>query len=301
MFVKKWSLLIALLIVIAVLAYGSALDSFTVGFTSENLTFTGDHNITRYLSVPYEANVTSASVSLMGYLKPGTSDFFADGMLVYYEFENNTNDTSAMDMTQAPIVGVPNFIPGKVGESALNFSDGLLLRNLSGTNLIWTRTFDLWLYLEHYQSTGSRILMMSDPGDSIQSDLRLNATGGLTFAVSHSGLLLRSNNSLPLTTWTHIVATTDGTEGLLYVNAVQEDNFTTGSVIGGDGYARIDIGAESGGGNIFNGSIDNAYFSQYSYNYTDVLLSYNNGLGLNFSDTSIGSFPSDRDLEIGGI
>ncbi len=51
-----------------VLAF-TPITTFSNLLTSENLTFTGDENITRYLDIPRYANVTSAYLNLSGYLK----------------------------------------------------------------------------------------------------------------------------------------------------------------------------------------------------------------------------------------
>lgn len=68
-------------------------NSFNNSLTSENLTFTGDENITRYLEISKNANVTSAMMNLSGYIN-GEFFFGDDKNITLYDGPcvNSDND-----------------------------------------------------------------------------------------------------------------------------------------------------------------------------------------------------------------
>ena len=62
---KKIFLMLGLLLVVLVSAI--SINTFSIGLTSENLTFAGNQNISRNLTIPYNAIVNSATMNLSGY------------------------------------------------------------------------------------------------------------------------------------------------------------------------------------------------------------------------------------------
>lgn len=276
------------------LSYGvvETLTVFTNGLNTLNLTFTGNQTNTLYIDVPLYANVTNVTIELYGFSSNVTNEDFNNSILEYYEFENSLEDSGNTSSTLMEIVGTPSYSIGKVGDYALNCSPQLLVRNLSGANLTSAHTADLWIYTEEYNPSGSRILMISDAGNSVQSEIRQNSTGGIK-VFYHGGegggaFELYSDNNIALRTWTHIIAATHtdlggGKYAGLFIDGVLEDTNTNGATLGGTDYNRIDLCAESTGGNAFNGSIDNVLISQLKYNQTYVDYSYNGGQGINFS------------------
>ena len=76
---------------------GLGITTFNVSLTEENLTFTGDENITRYLDIPRYSNVTSAYMNLSGYKYTNFIDYVSNFSLNdqwysgYHMASNSTN------------------------------------------------------------------------------------------------------------------------------------------------------------------------------------------------------------------
>jgi hypothetical protein len=79
---NKLLLWIFIIIVLCNSINGNLIDEFTNGLSSENLTFTGNENITRTLQIPRYSNVTDGNMILFG------KYFFLNETRTYCNFEN---------------------------------------------------------------------------------------------------------------------------------------------------------------------------------------------------------------------
>lgn len=88
-------------------------DTFTIGLTEENLTFTGTESIIRNLSIPDETFLINASITLTGYqdgsgnypnnailyindthVWNGSSSLWTEDILAYYDFDGDVTDST---------------------------------------------------------------------------------------------------------------------------------------------------------------------------------------------------------------
>jgi len=105
---------------------------FNNSLTSENLTFTGNENLTRWLRVPQNTtSVLNGFLDLSGYLT-------SSGLVAYYNFNEGTGtnvDNKVGHIYNGTTINSPEWIGGKLG-GALNFS------NISQQYINFTATND---------------------------------------------------------------------------------------------------------------------------------------------------------------
>ena len=136
-----------------------------------------------------------------------------------------------------------------------------------------------------------------------QFQLRLNTNNKLYFNQWNSSggdsLYNTSVNNITLNTWTHICYTWDGTNMKLYINGINDSNFTykngnthrTGNLlnIGGDIY-----NANTGGSKYFNGSISDVHIYATTLSEEDIKELYNTPTNID-NQGDIFSFEFDED------
>ena len=117
--------------------------------------------------------------------------------------------------------------------------------------------------------------------------LRLNgATPKIYFMIYNdaSSAEMNTANTIPLDTWTHVVATYDGFTMKVYINGVEDQNTNTISgPVRNIASPAIAIGNNHAGGSSFNGSIDEVVMLRRTLSSDEIRAVYNNGINRLFN------------------
>ena len=115
----------------------------------------------------------------------------------------------------------------------------------------------------------------------------IDSTGKPRFYVSSDGIEdwgFTATTTVPLSTWTHVAAASDGTTMKIYVNGVQDAATKTAHAIFNSS-ASLGIGAMILSGAVeqyFNGSIDKMRIYNYARTADEIRLDYNAGVATHF-------------------
>ena len=204
--------------------------------------------------------------------------------MLYYPFDTDLlNDGNISADLSGPRV---TFISGKVGNAfdleagTSDYADGVA----DGDDLNKLRTFDFWVKPETvgaYQWVGA---FSSD--DTHTLNLAMRDNGLMYFYLNDPGQIwiVETTTVAKAGTWMHIILVIGSGGVKLYVNGstTPEDTDASTSVIPSS-YTTIDVGSGAGGGNYFDGLIDNFFATDSQYITDDVTQSWNGGNGYNFS------------------
>ena len=267
----------------------TSINNFNNSLQTENLTFSGDENITRYLEIPKSANVISGSLNLSS--TSGGDPVFS-GVAAYYKLDE-TSGTTAKDAhgsndgtaSNARIFAAQT--GGIIGNGA-NFSQGDDFINITYPDirsaLDHTTPFTVAFWFNTTSETNFNSLFALDNGSSGGNQLNIyydtnkfHAVIGGTGGLDSSGGLLDGG-------WHHMVVVRNETNGILYINGTEVGRNIPGSnTYAGDIYiARRDHPS----GNYFNGLIDEVGIWNRSLTHQEVIDLYNNGNGKPFSTSS---------------
>jgi len=268
-------------------------NSFNNSLTTENLTFSGNENITRYLSINKHANIAGAYLNLTGRnaQKSDWQENLNTNIKAYWKL-NETSGTNALDSVNALFNGTSSGAnigqTGLIGKAyTLDTTDHVTLDNnmYNGNNLTiaiwvkaneWNNNNDIWHYLD---STDS------DP--ELQLEYK-DSTSGIYAVATGNGVNSIASNITPDTdVWTLIVyqITNDGTGNFtLWIND---------TIVGSD--SSIDITATAANhhrlgdgdpswsaGDAFNGTIDEVGFWNRYLTPQEISDLYNNGAGITY-------------------
>ena len=147
------------------------------------------------------------------------------GLLSYYEFEGNGNDT-AMNYTQnvgvvadnlSAVGGTVNFVPGIVGQAA-DLNGGFLTTTHSpDQDLSSVFTIEGWINPDAITGTFQRIAMNWESGDqSYHFGIRGDDVNLFLSTDGSNAIEVATGGSLTAGEWQHIAAVSDGTNVFIY-------------------------------------------------------------------------------------
>lgn len=206
--------------------------------------------------------------------------FTRQGMAGYWRFDESSG-TTAYDTHHIAYAANTN---GTMLENALSFdgvNDYVKIPDSSSLDATNTITLEAWMYAESYPSAISEIISKYDYKTNNRSYLLdLHSSGLLRFFVSSDGIEdwgFGTTNTVPLSKWTYVVATSDGTTMKVYINGVQDPTTKPAHSIF-DGSSPVGIGAlvdATSSEFHFNGIIDEVKIYNYTLSSEDIADRYN--------------------------
>ena len=185
----------------------------------------------------------------------------------FYRFEESsgttTADASGNNLTGTLLNG-PQWVPGKLGQYALNFdgsNDRVDLGNPALLQFTGALTVAAWVWPVSLSDNG-RIITKGGGSGNRGWSLNVENSGVWAFQIASSSTALASLQvgSVPLNTWTHVAGVYDpsGTPSMkLYTNGVLAATLTTGVPAAQyNSGMNVSIGARADGTTRWNGRID---------------------------------------------
>ena len=215
--------------------------------------------------------------------------------VIYYEFEADGTDTGTegshtynYDLT---LVNTPTFPTGFIG-NGMDCEKGSseYAHNISA-NVSKIRTIEMWVKPESWtHGEYGRFLTIRDAGNT-EAYTFSDSSNAVTWQLGGTAwqpYVTPTIASYPATTWTHIV-TIFGTDGWdIYMNGTLISNTTDTDVFSSTPdhieFCNYNTGAAS---NFYDGMIDNVAMFEEEYTPTDVAYAWNDGIGRNYSATSL--------------
>ncbi len=192
---------------------------------------------------------------------------------------NTTNDVSgngntgtlvSMSTTTSPVLG-------KLGQ-ALNFNGTSQYVNIpspAGSVLDATSTFSVAAWVKVHSHVANDRIVEKYWASSYELGINNSGSGdGFAFDVGY-GTIATNHNGIPIDQWVHVVGTYDGLNIDLYENGVLTGTATTTPQTGSG--AAVTIGSTAGGGNYFNGQIDDVRIYSRALSASDVMQLYKQG------------------------
>ena len=202
--------------------------------------------------------------------------------------ENNALDNYGIN--NGTLVGSPAFSSGEVGEAfSFNGTNQFVrISNSPSLHITNALTLEAWIYpLSYNPGSSSSVLCQWDavtgPNQRAWS-FGVDGPGPGFFGVSPDGIngtFAYTSTSCPLNAWTHLAATYDGNNLIIYFNGSAQGS---ASLAGGifNGTDNIGIGATIGGGGpnaLFNGLIDEPAVYNRALSASEIQAIYNAGAG----------------------
>lgn len=278
------------------------INRFNNTLTEENLSFSGNQNITRYLDIPLSSEVYNATLNLSSFADTSTTFHFINNLISYWPMNESSGDmndslglhngtvASSVSQGEQGILGTAYGFDAGVGTNVtindLTFADNP--NNIS--------TISLWV---NFSTSISNNVFFS--GSAIG--------GGGGSSITGTTLI---NNSR----WNHIVVTTDKDNIILYINGTLDGSVAISNDFDGlfifseNGVVRVGqrdentstilLGDSDVGGNNYLGELDEiAYWNNRNLSSSEVSELYNDTIGLFFGNFSGKSNITNPYLEIG--
>ncbi|HBI25859.1 MAG: adhesin [Candidatus Wolfebacteria bacterium GW2011_GWC2_39_22] len=254
----------------------------TVQFTSAATSITEATQTTTTtvaLSKPYPLSVVT------NYATAGTATT-TDGLVGYWQFEGNANDTSGMGnngtwygtSTDRYVAGkytnaatfngvsdyinVPTTLTSNV--TAFTFETWVKPTTINPTYNIFVKSFGVDSYLDLYGGTGS-----------YQNKLHFSFKDG---GSAQRGLY--SNSPVTMGQWYHLVGTNDGVNQYLYVNGALQTMTSAFTGINSSTFSSLKLGSYAGTSQYaFNGSLDNTAIYNRALTSAEIAAHYASGIG----------------------
>jgi hypothetical protein len=190
------------------------------------------------------------------------------GLVAYYALENNVEDSSG-NGRHGTLTGDPNFPVAYVNGPA-GFGQAMLFDGADGHQHVDLGTFNptektdqltvaLWAKWDGPSDYWQGLIGKRHGGtwdsDMMMWQIEADFNADWVVKFQREGSDVNTDQMLPVGEWIHVAATFDGTTAKVYFNGVvvQEGGFSLGT----DTEAPVQIGAAtSGGGNPFNGTLD---------------------------------------------
>lgn len=171
------------------------------------------------------------------------------GMVAWWPGDGDTNDIAGLN--HGTLVGGVTFSPGMVDQAfSLDGATGFVeVPDAATLDLVAEITIDAWL---NPTVLGGRIVdkITAGGGDGYLLD-----TFGDRVRMIVDGQSLSGASILPTGAWTHVAGVFDGSEMRVYVNGVLDGTLAATTAIPSNAL-DLRIGADSTGGNLFFGMID---------------------------------------------
>jgi len=222
-----------------------------------------------------------------------SSVVFADNETIfYYKFEDLLNEGNTTPGYALQLGSNQGFVAGVV-DNAIDLEAGSTdyAANISfdGDDIAQIRTIDCWVKPESVDSPSNEILSISDGtvnnwllvrnGD-LAGSLKIEAYiggGGAKWAMPVAGVFSAGVE-------THLIVTWGSQGAALYIDGSLTPNSTDAATdVLTSSFTRIYFGnTYNGGGNYWDGLIDNCRFANFQYDTDDVTDSWNGGAGKDF-------------------
>jgi PKD repeat protein len=206
---------------------------------------------------------------------PTTSGASSNGLVAAYGFED-ANGTTVTDASgngnNGTINGAVSISTGHSGK-ALKFngsSNWVTVNDSASLDLATGMTLEAWVY-PLSQSNGGNTVILKEASRAEVYALYSEEDVNLPVSYINNGSYrgVTGPNRLPANTWTHLVATYDGSYQRLYVNGVQvAQKAQSGQIQQSSGVLRI--GGNSVWGEYFNGYIDEVRIYNRALTATEV-------------------------------
>ncbi|KKR82378.1 MAG: hypothetical protein UU73_C0007G0018 [Candidatus Daviesbacteria bacterium GW2011_GWA1_41_61] len=181
---------------------------------------------------------------------------------------------------------------GKFGK-ALSFdgsNDFIVVSDNAALNPTTAITASTWINISSYPASDKTILAKGNWAAAATAayELYLGSSGSILkfrFVNSSSSVNCDSggvtvNPAIPLNTWTHIIATYDGTNCKLFINGINKYTVNTGIQTLKDEANNLNIGRRPDAVQYFAGSIDEVKIYDYALTSDEVKTEYNRGSSL---------------------
>ncbi len=171
------------------------------------------------------------------------------GMVAWWPGDGNAGDIAGAN--GGALVGGVTFAAGRVDQAfSLNGSSAYVqVPDSAALRVAGQITIDAWI---NPSALGGRIVdkITAGLGDGYLLD-----TNGGSVRLLFDGQSLTGTSALPTGTWTHVAGVYDGAQMRVYVNGTLDGTFNGNAAIPTNALP-LRIGADSNGGNLFSGLID---------------------------------------------
>ncbi|MBI4009697.1 MAG: S8 family serine peptidase [Candidatus Aenigmarchaeota archaeon] len=285
------------------------INKFTNSLETENLTFFGNENITRYLNIERNATVISAYLNLSTY-NTGEGDTISlnNGLITYYNFEQTQSYANLTDVRSGKHNGTS--VGTSWNRNVAGIQGNSWKGNATPENFIFVNDSEqfkfsdgmsvgIWFNLTSSTENGVEVIRKREPttewtlfviGGGFRFNVRNNSGSEKQTPI---GGIFNSEN------WTFVVGVVNDSDILLYVNGKRmgstPENFSEGIF---RTTSNISIGGDLTSGYEANGSIDEIGIWNRSLTPQEISSLFNGG---NSSDYPFGlaGFPTNPYLEIG--
>jgi len=253
---------------------GSYSVSLTVTGTSGSVTKTYPNLIT--VTAPTTSSTTTPTTTTpTTSTTPSTTSTSSNGLVAAYGFED-ANGTTVADASgkgnNGTINGAVGIATGHSGK-ALKFngsSNWVTVNDSASLDLTTGMTLEAWVYPLSQSNGGNTVILKEASGAEVYA-LYSEEDANLPVSYINNGSYrdVTGPNRLPANTWTHLVATYDGSYQRLYVNGVQvAQKAQSGQIQQSSGVLRI--GGNSVWGEYFDGYIDEVRIYNRALTATEV-------------------------------
>lgn len=277
-------------------------DSFTVGLTAENITFTTNENITRNLSVPSTTFLTNATIKLTGFNKttaptgyPTNASLIINGSYVwngtgtglggqihYYKLDETSQpaEDSAGSLYLNDSGGVSFGTTGKLNKAV--FFNGT--NYLNGTNLgtqfgnISSFSINFWLWAN--STTDDYIFRIGDSINPSRS-LILITGGNIGYRKADGSPVVDSSVAMPTNGWNMITLLYNGSAANLFLNGSSILNATDTSHIAVN--PNLILGTLDQVNGLVGGLDEFGVFNK-TLTYSEIQTEFNSGSGSSYAN-----------------
>jgi hypothetical protein len=236
----------------------------------------------------YRALASTLVLTFANFLVP-TAAAQGNGALAAYSFEDmqgSAADLSGSGNTLDLLNGTAS-AAGKYGSAAsFDGSNDLAVAraynaslNLTGNNF----TLSAWIFP---RSNGAWQMIVNKPSGNSHvppyfdwSMHREISTGRIVAFLGCNGGQLASSSSTPLNAWTHVAVTYDGGSVRHYINGTLNRTTSVSCAIRNTSSQRIRVGANGGGGEVLNGSVDDVRVYGRVLSAAEIQADMNSSLG----------------------
>lgn len=173
------------------------------------------------------------------------------------------------------IEGSPGWVNGKFGK-ALDFDgsgDHVIIPDSNSLELA-ELTLAAWVYLRSYPED-ARIISQEVDGDPYSTYSIMMSGGGYTklefrIALDNSRKRIPTNADVPLNEWTHVAATYDGSDAVVYINGqIDKEEAHSGVLLATDNPVYLG-GSEFWDPRLFDGLMDDAVIFNVALSQEDI-------------------------------